>query len=158
MTLTTAEAAAVLAAAQRFDNRQWDDDTARAWALASTAEVHLMGALEAVVAHYSRTPAWIMPSHINDHARAQAAARRDRIHTAGLVDYPRDLTHTQERDYRLAWQDFIGGGLDIQQAYAAADQQFGVDRTIHVIPAPAEVRALLPRQLLESMGQPKDIA
>ena len=115
MSTTVTTAAALLAVASAFDNRNVTEEAATLWAEALTATT-LNDGKAAIVAHYARTRDWIMPADVN---REVAAIRRARLKAVDIPDPPPGLSH----DQAVAWHNrlvrLVGGGMTLD---AAMDQ------------------------------------
>lgn len=72
------ETGVLLSKVQAFDNRNVEAAHIIAWHEV-LQEKNLTDCLEAVVAHYSRESAWMMPSHVMDHVRTVERDRFDRF-------------------------------------------------------------------------------
>jgi hypothetical protein len=139
MTLTPSEAAKVLAVAKLVDNRQFNEETAVAWAQMLEPTVTLPEALAAVQRHLSSSTEYLVPAHVNQQVAAVRAERRQRIKDAGPPDFPDDLTYAQEQVYRRRYHELVGDGMSRDDAQAAADSEGGFTRRA-VAPVPATYR------------------
>lgn len=72
--MTPADAAKVLLLVQVYDNRQFDETTARVWADALDG-LELGDCLDAVRIYYRQTKAWLMPSDLREQARSVIRGR-----------------------------------------------------------------------------------
>jgi hypothetical protein len=75
--MTPEDAAKVLLLVQVFDNRQFDETTARVWADALSG-LELDDCLDAVRIYFKHSREWLMPSDLRDQARSVIRGRRDR--------------------------------------------------------------------------------
>lgn len=75
--MTPDDAAKVLALVQVYDNRNFDEMTARVWADALDG-LELTDCLDAVRIYYRQTKTWLMPSDLREQARSVIRARRER--------------------------------------------------------------------------------
>jgi hypothetical protein len=74
--MTPADAAKILTLISVFDNRQFDDATARVWADALDG-LDLSDCLDAVRVYYRQTKTWLMPSDLRQQARSILMARKE---------------------------------------------------------------------------------
>jgi hypothetical protein len=74
--VNVSEAAQVLTLISVFDNRQFDDATARVWADALDG-LELSDCLDAVRIYYRQTKTWLMPSDLRQQARSILMARKE---------------------------------------------------------------------------------
>lgn len=81
--MTPADAAELLTVASAFDNRKPSDETSRVWAVALRGLVP-MECQRAIVAHYTESSAWLMPSMIRE--RVEAEQRRIAYEVARLPE------------------------------------------------------------------------
>ena len=123
MTTTITTAAALLAVASAFDNRNVTEEAATLWAEA-LRDMTLTDGKAAIIAHYQTKRDWIMPADIN---REVATIRRRRLKSVDIPDPPPGLTHGQE----VAWHNriirLVGDGM----ALDAALNQSTIERTNH---------------------------
>lgn len=128
MTLTTSEAAKLLAAIRLIDNRQWDQNTATAWAQLIIPEATFEETLEAAKHHLMNSTEYLTPAHINKGITAIRDIHRQRIRDAGPPDYPPGLDRRGEHRYRLAYYAAIRSGAAREQAHTTADDHLGARR------------------------------
>jgi hypothetical protein len=100
--MTPEDAAKVLLLVQVFDNRQFDETTARVWADALSG-LELDDCLDAVRIYFKHSREWLMPSDLRDQARSVIRGRRERERKeserlaigAGLPDEDRVIEHVE---------------------------------------------------------------
>lgn len=117
-----AEAAAVLAKVQAFDNRTVSAVNVAAWAEA-LEDVDGKDALVAVTEHFQESTDWLMPSHIIQKMKDKQFQGRQRIKAMGPPDYPTGLTLAEESQYRARFQLAAFRGFTREQAQKDADHE-----------------------------------
>lgn len=82
--MTPDDAAKVLLLVQVYDNRQFDETTARIWADALQG-LELTDCLDAVRIYYRHSKDWLMPSDLRQQVRSLLVGRRERENTERLA-------------------------------------------------------------------------
>ncbi len=123
------EVSAVLAKVQAYDQRNVGEANLAAWTEALT-DVNLEDALDAVAHHHKTVASWIMPIHIITRVRE---VHLQRLRDAGPPDFPshedgRELSQSEERNYRALWQEQIRRGATREGATVAVDSILGHKR------------------------------
>jgi len=129
--MTPTEAAALLAIAAAYDNRQPNPETAQAWALALDG-LRFEDCRDAIVRHFQTSTDWVMPPHV--------IAEVKRIRSKRITDHPPLTpppgTEAEQRTWLAEARRRIGDGeaIDCDAAYGELSQR-------HL----PELRELMPR-------------
>jgi len=138
--MTPATAAALLAYASAFDNRNVTPEAATAWSEALAPYVNLTDGKAAIVEHYGRTRDWIMPADINAGVKRTRATRIEK-HPYG--DLPPGLDATQAKAWLLTYRRAVGDGSTLDAAHEAADRAVNAERPAHIEADPEKVRQIV---------------
>jgi hypothetical protein len=136
-----ADALEVLAVAAAFDRRTVGESDGMAWSVA-LPNTDMQQAKDAVIQHYTRTDAWVMPSHI---LAIVAEVNRERERILPPVTPPRDLADepAREIEWKRIWGDAVIAGHTETKARAIANLRIGVsDDPLLAIGSPEVEQAL----------------
>lgn len=134
--MTPAEAAAVIAHAAAFDNREPSKVAPAAWASALNPRISVKDACWIISDHYSRETWKVMPAHINERYKQVRRSRTQDMHSpeppAELDGHP-----AREIEWQRAYRAAIGDGLDAAEADEQACRAVSVSRRqIEAAPRP----------------------